>query len=113
MQAARNPERWSTQVRKGVLELAILNVIASEQPYGYEIAKKLAVLPGLEVREGTVYPILSRLRGDGLVSTTLEESSEGPTRKHYRLTSAGRRQLDAMNRAWDQLQESLETLRRR
>ncbi len=107
------PEKWTTQLRKGVLELCVLNVIATGRLYGYEIAKRLSALSEPTVREGTVYPILSRLKQEGLLEATIEASSEGPPRKYFALTAHGRRRLRHMNAAWDLLDDNLKTLRRR
>lgn len=90
-------ENWTVQVRKGVLELCILNALERGECYGYDLVKLLMDVPGLDLREGTVYPLLSRLRLNGLVSTRLEESPEGPARKYYTLTDAGRTMLALMN----------------
>jgi PadR family transcriptional regulator PadR len=64
------------------------------------------------VREGTVYPILSRLKRDGLVRTSLEESPEGPARKHYELTRRGEQLLSDMNGYWDVLTRGMADLRK-
>ncbi len=90
-------DNWTTQLRKGMLELAILNALSQSQLYGYQITRKLSEIQGLVVTEGTIYPILSRLKRDRLVTTTLEESSEGPARKYYYLTKLGRSLLTEMN----------------
>ncbi len=104
-------DNWTTQLRKGVLELCILNVVGQARVYGYHIVKKLRDIDALVVREGTVYPILSRLKRDGLVSTTLEESSEGPARKYYELTTRGERLCTEMNAYWDVLTHGVNTLK--
>jgi PadR family transcriptional regulator, regulatory protein PadR len=90
-------DNWVVQVRKGVLELCILRALARTERYGYELVRELSAVPGLGLGEGTLYPLLSRLRLAGLVATRLEESSSGPARKYYRLTPAGRRTLRAMD----------------
>ena len=90
-------DNWTVQVRKGVLELCILNALEGRERYGYELVKTLAALPGFGVTEGTLYPLLSRLRAQGLVKTRLEGSLEGPARKYYALTSAGRASVVPMN----------------
>jgi PadR family transcriptional regulator PadR len=90
-------ENWTVQLRKGVLELCILNALAARERYGYDLVKRLCEIPGLGITEGTVYPLLSRLRVQGLVQTQLVESPEGPARKYYGLTAAGRKNLDWMN----------------
>lgn len=89
-------DNWTVQVRKGLLDYCILSALSGRERYGYELVKSLAAVPGLGVTEGTLYPLLSRLRVQGLVSTRLEESSEGPVRKYYSLTREGRRILEMM-----------------
>ena len=101
---------WTTQVRKGVLELCILRVLGEGRLYGYDIVKRLRGVKGLVVREGTVYPILSRLKKEGFLRTQIEESSEGPPRKYYELTSPGAEELGRMREAWDQLVASIASL---
>jgi len=96
-------DNWVVQVRKGVLELAILNAIGARRRYGYDLVKELVDSPLLGVTEGTVYPLLSRLRTQGLIATELEESAEGPARKYYVLTRNGRKTLERMNAHFDQL----------
>ncbi len=96
-------DNWTVQVRKGVLELCILNAVAGKERYGYELVKALVSSPGLGVTEGTLYPLLSRLRVQGLLSTRLEESSEGPARKYYSLTARGREVMAAMNEYFEDL----------
>ncbi len=88
---------WAVQLRRGWLELCVLNALQGGERYGYDLVRALAALPGLDVTEGTLYPLLSRLRLTGLVSTRLEESSSGPARKYYALTPPGRRALERMN----------------
>ena len=89
-------DNWTVQIRKGLLDFCVLNALTDKERYGYELVKALVSLSGLGVTEGTLYPLLSRLRVQGLVTTRLEESSEGPARKYYALTPAGREVLDLM-----------------
>jgi PadR family transcriptional regulator PadR len=103
-------ENWTTQLRKGVLELCILNIIGRSRVYGYDIVKQLRGVDALVVREGTIYPILSRLKRDGLVRTSIEESSEGPARKYYELTRRGEQQLSEMNAYWTKLTSGIHAL---
>ncbi|HYN10094.1 MAG TPA: PadR family transcriptional regulator [Vicinamibacterales bacterium] len=105
-------DNWTTQIRKGLLELCILNVVDRQRVYGYDIVKQLRGVDALLVAEGTVYPILSRLKRDGLVKTFLEESPEGPARKYYELTKRGQQLLAEMNAYWDVLTDGIETLRK-
>ena len=101
---------WTTQVRKGVLELCILRVLGAGRLYGYDIVKRLRDVKGLVIREGTVYPILSRLKKEGFLRTQIQESSEGPPRKYYELTPEGERELIGMRSAWEELVTSVSTL---
>jgi PadR family transcriptional regulator PadR len=105
-------DNWTTQLRKGVLELCILNVIGRRRVYGYDIVRQLRDIDALVVREGTIYPILSRLKRDGLVRTSLEESPEGPARKYYELTRRGGQLLTEMNSYWDVLSRGMSVLRK-
>lgn len=90
-------DNWTVQVRKGLLELCILNALAQRECYGYDLVKTLTRMLGWSITEGTIYPLLSRLRVQKLVSTRLEESSEGPARKYYALTAKGRATARLMN----------------
>ena len=104
-------DNWTTQLRKGVLELCILNVVDQSRVYGYDIVKQLRGIDALVIREGTVYPILSRLRRDGLVSTSLQESPEGPARKYYEISARGKQVCVEMNAYWDVLKQGIDALK--
>lgn len=78
----------NTQYKKGVLELCVLSMLRRRDCYGYEISEALSAHIDLAV--GTVYPILRKLKSDGLVSTYLQEESSGPPRKYYSMTKLGR-----------------------
>jgi PadR family transcriptional regulator PadR len=106
-------DNWTTQLRKGLLELCILNVIGRGRVYGYDIVRQLRDVDALIVGEGTIYPILSRLKRDGLVRTSLEESPSGPARKYYELTRRGEQLRDEMNAYWDVLTRGITELRGR
>jgi PadR family transcriptional regulator PadR len=75
------------QLKKGVLELCVLSLLKRDDKYGYELIAEIS--KGIEISEGTIYPLLRRLKNEGYVETYLEESSEGPPRKYYRLTEKG------------------------
>jgi PadR family transcriptional regulator PadR len=83
-------DNWTVQMRKGVLDLCILKALSAAEWYGYALVKELVAVPGVGVAEGSIYPLLSRLKRQGLVTTRLEESREGPARKYYAATPAGR-----------------------
>ena len=86
------------QLRKGVLDMCVLAMLARQDGYAYDIASRLAQDIGMG--EGTIYPLMRRMQSDGLVETYLVESSAGPSRKYYRLTAAGRASLAAQAQAW-------------
>jgi len=106
-------DNWTVQVRKGVLELCILNALAGEERYGYDLVKTLVEIPGLGVTEGTIYPLLSRLRVAGLITSRLEESSAGPARKYYSLTKEGRKVMHTMNEHLAELNRGVAMMRRK
>ena len=101
---------WETQLRKGVIELAILAWIVRGETYGYEVVEQLRKLDGLALTESTVYPVLTRLARDGCLAVRLAPSSTGPPRRYYRLTESGLARLDQMTRAWRTLSGSLNPL---
>ena len=106
-------DNWTVQVRKGLLELCILNALADEERYGYDLVKTLVDVHGLGVTEGTIYPLLSRLRVASLISSRLEESSAGPARKYYSLTKEGRKVMETMNDYMTELNRSTTRLRKK
>jgi len=89
-------ENWTVQMRKGVLDLCILKALSTAEWYGYALVKALVAVPGVGVAEGSIYPLLARLKRQGLVTTRLEESPEGPARKYYAATPAGRALAEEM-----------------
>lgn len=89
----RNEDAWASQLRKGVLELAVLGLLAREPRYGSQLVDDLSSRPELAVTAGTVYPLLARLAKAGLVTSAWRESPVGPPRKYYDLTAAGREAL--------------------
>ena len=101
---------WTTQIRKGLLELCILNLLSRGELYGYDLVKQLARIKGLVVTEGTIYPLLSRLHKSGILKTRLEESSSGPARKYYSLTSEGQQDRYRLNDYWKELSEGVSGL---
>jgi PadR family transcriptional regulator PadR len=103
-------DNWGTQLRKGMLELCILNAIKGTTLYGYDIVRKLRDIKGLVISEGTIYPILSRLKREGFVRTTIRESTEGPARKYYELTAKGKKTLSQMNYYWQDIKSGTDSL---
>src|SRR6266571_1317724 len=86
------------QMRKGTLQYCVLALLADEERYGFDLVRALAETDGMVTSEGTIYPLLSRLRRDGLVETTWRESPSGPPRRYYHATKAGRAALDGFLR---------------
>ncbi len=103
-------DKWEAQLRKGCLELAILASVAGGRLYGLEILRRLEQHSNLVLAEGTVYPILSRLKAEGLLNSEWVEAEAGHPRKYYWLTPAGERRAAAMANAWTELSGSLNEL---
>lgn len=99
-----------SQLRKGVLELAVLALLRRRPHYGGELTEALAAHEGLDASTGTLYPLLTRLRTAGWVDNTWQESPSGPPRKYYALTRTGRQQLNRLERSWATLVRSLDEL---
>ena len=98
-------------IRKGLLEFVVLRVIATEKLYVAEMLQRLAATE-FATQEGTLYPLLSRLRREKLVDYEWQESDAGPPRKYYRLTEPGHRALDELQGYWNHLSETLTRLGR-
>ncbi len=96
------------QFKKGVLELCVLSVLAHKDCYGYELVNEIS--KRIDISEGTIYPLLRRLRDEGFVTTYLQESVEGPPRKYYRLTDAGRNNERELREEWMQFAQSVSKL---
>ena len=110
VQPADSADKWEVQLRKGSLELAILAALWNGRLYGLEILRHLESNSELVVAEGTVYPLLTRLRTLGLVDSEWVESESGHPRKYYRLTAAGRERAHEMGRTWARFSASLNNL---
>lgn len=99
-----------SQLRRGVLEFCVLALLRDGERYSYEIVHALGKAEGLVTSEGTLYPLLSRLRRDGVVSTSWRESQTGPPRRYYRLTPSGRSRLQAFIPEWNGFRDSVDSL---
>lgn len=104
-----NVENWKIQLRKGVLEVVILNILRSGALYGLEMVSRMETIPCLAITEGTIYPLLSRLRAEGLVFAEWIES-EGRPRRYYSLSEKGRQVLKSLNEAWLEFVDSISTI---
>jgi PadR family transcriptional regulator PadR len=96
-------ENKITQLRKGILELAIMGFLYRDTHYGYSLVKALAAGGNLSLKEGTVYPILQRMTREGMVNAEWVESSQGPPRKYYRLTRSGKTTYEILAQEFLQL----------
>jgi PadR family transcriptional regulator PadR len=103
-------DKWEVQLRKGCLELAILAALWDGKLYGLEILRRLESDSDLIVSEGTVYPLLSRLKISGLVRSEWVESDAGHPRKYYALTPAGKQRSREMTRMWSRFSSSMSRL---
>ena len=106
MQVAPSGE-WTSQLRRGVLELCILQVLHNQPSYGYEIVTTLESLGPLASGENTVYPLLRRLKTDRCLETFTRDSPAGPPRQYYRITPEGRRRLSVLTREWDAMVDAV------
>lgn len=97
-----------TQMRRGALPYCVLALLRDEERYGVEIVKLLGAVDGMVTSEGTLYPLLSRLRRQGLVETRWRESAAGPPRRYYRLTADGRQALDTFAAEWARFRDGVE-----
>ena len=98
-----------TELRRGVVEHCVLALILEGESYAFDIIRVLAAR-GFVTSEGTVYPLLSRLRRDGFVTTSWRESDAGPPRRYYRITEDGRRALDAFIADWTSFRTAVDGL---
>jgi PadR family transcriptional regulator PadR len=101
-------EPIQVQLKKGVLELCVLALLSRGDNYAYEIASRLA--EGIDMGEGTIYPLMRRLQAEGFVDTYLVESPSGPPRKYYRLTAAGRSSFSAQKTEWTAFSNAVEAI---
>ena len=102
-------ENTQAQMRKGILELCILSIINTKAKYSFEILEALKDSKMLVV-EGTLYPLLTRLKNSGLLEYHWEESKNGPPRKYYTITKKGGECLIELNNSWDDLSKTVSKL---
>ena len=102
--------KWESQLRKGGLGLAVLATLWPGRLYGLEILRRLESDAGLSVQEGTIYPLLSRLKADALVDAEWVQAEAGHPRKYYALTDLGRARLKEMSASWTSFAGGLDRL---
>ena len=99
-----------SQLRRGSIQYCVLALLRDGDRYGFELTRTLAQADGLVTSEGTVYPLLARLRQEGLVETSWQESSQGPPRRYYRLTRDGHRALEGFTAQWRRFRDAIDGL---
>jgi PadR family transcriptional regulator PadR len=101
-------EAVQVQLKRGVLELCVLALLSRGDAYAYEIASRLA--KGIDMGEGTIYPLMRRMQSDGLVDTYLVESPAGPPRKYYKLTAVGEASFTAQKAEWTAFSKAVDDI---
>lgn len=104
-----NIEKTKAQMKKGVLELCILSIISGKEVYASDILEELKTSE-LIVVEGTLYPLLTRLKNEGLLSYRWEESKSGPPRKYYEITEIGKKVLKELDISWQELVNAVQLI---
>jgi len=103
--------RWERQLRKGLLHLLVLSVLKQGETYGYKLIASLSKQLGSEMAEGTIYPLLSRLQTEKLISAHWQIQESGPARKYYRITDSGRNLHKAMQAHWSEVNTGIERMK--
>ena len=101
---------WKSQVKKGTLTFIILNVLKNNEYYGYELIEQIRKHTEIEIAEGTLYPLMNRLKTEELVDSKWVEQETGIPRKYYSLTEAGIETLKQMNVYWQNLEKSIKKI---
>lgn len=96
------------QMRRGTLQYCVLALLDEEERYGFDLVAALAEVDGMVTSEGTIYPLLSRLRREGFVETSWRESTSGPPRRYYRLTADGRSALAGFTVEWSRFRDAVD-----
>jgi PadR family transcriptional regulator PadR len=99
-----------SQLRRGALEYCVLALLADDDRYGFDLVRTLGSIDGMATGEGTLYPLLSRLKKAGHVATTWRESDAGPPRKYYAITAQGRRALADFTVEWCRFRDAVDTM---
>lgn len=99
--------KWKSQIKRGTLSFIVLSEINGKELYGYEIIENIKERTGIEVAEGTLYPLMNRLKKETLLDSKWVEQKTGVPRKYYFLTKEGRIMLNHMHKYWSGLEKSL------
>jgi PadR family transcriptional regulator, regulatory protein PadR len=101
---------WLAQVRRGVAEQCVLALLTRGEMYGFELARELGARGRIIGSEGTLYPLLARLRRNGFVETSWRESNAGPPRRYYHLTSDGELALASFKKQWRGFRDAVDEI---
>ena len=99
-----------SQLRRGVLEYCVLSLLTDEPVYGFDLVRRLGAVDGMVTSEGTIYPLLSRLRREGWVTTSWAESEAGPPRRYYSITPDGDRALTTFTDDWHRFRDAVDQI---
>lgn len=99
--------KWQSQVKKGTLAFIILNILKDEEFYGYQLIEEVRMYTSIEIAEGTLYPLMNRLKKEELVISKWVEQDSGIPRKYYSLTTSGNLTLLEMRKYWEVLERSI------
>ena len=103
-------QKWKSQVKKGTLAFIVLNVLKNNEFYGYELIEEIRKHTEIEIAEGTLYPLMNRLKKEELVSSKWVEQSSGIPRKYYLLTDIGNNTLNEMKKYWENLENAIKNI---
>jgi len=103
-------DKWQSQVKKGTLSFIVLLVLRDNELYGYELIEKIKAITNIEIAEGTLYPLMNRLKTDNLLQSKWVEQETGIPRKYYFLTEIGLQTLEEMKIQWTDLQNLMNKL---
>jgi len=103
-------DRLVAQMRRGTLEFCVLALLRDTERYGFDLVRSLRDVDGMVTSEGTIYPLLTRLRKDGLVKSSWVESSSGPPRRYYSLTPRGESALAKFACEWGRFRDAVDQL---
>jgi PadR family transcriptional regulator PadR len=98
----------NSQLKRGTLELCVLSIVSERDCYGYELVSRISEC--MQMTEGTIYPLMKRLKESGLIDSYIVESSEGPPRKYYKITPEGSEELSRLKEEWIEFTDSVNRL---
>lgn len=103
--------KWMSQLKKGTLSFLVLKILKDKKEYyGYDLINEIKKKSGIDIAEGTLYPLMNRLKEDDLVESKWVEQTSGIPRKYYNITKVGLQTLNQMNKYWNSLNNTLNTI---